>query len=66
MSWGPGKTLAGGQRSIQRGQAAAGVQQIGLLSDFSEQRVALLTAGGEKMVQIHKDGGTDAVTSADF
>lgn len=47
MSRGSGKTLAGGQGSIQRGQAAAGVQQIGLLGDFSEQRVALLTAGGE-------------------
>lgn len=45
MSGGAGKTLAGGQRSIQRGQAAAGVQQVGLLCDFPEQRVSLLAAG---------------------
>lgn len=45
MGRGAGKTLAGGQRSIQRGQAAAGVQQVGLLGDFPEQGVALLAAG---------------------
>ncbi len=45
MSWGARKTFAGGQRAIQRGQTAAGVQQIGLLCDLTEQRVTLLTAG---------------------
>lgn len=45
MCWGARKTLAGGQRAIQRGQAAAGVQQIGLFRDLSKQRATLLTAG---------------------
>lgn len=45
MSRGARKTLTGGQRAIQRGQAAAGVQQIGLLCDLTEQGVTLLTAG---------------------
>lgn len=37
VSWGAWKTLTRGQRSVQRGQAAAGVQQIGLLCDLTEQ-----------------------------
>lgn len=45
VSWGARKTLTGGQRSVQRGQAAAGVQQVGLLCDLTEQRVTLLAAG---------------------
>lgn len=45
MSWGAGKTLTGGQRAIQGGQAVAGVQEIGLFCDLAEQGATLLTAG---------------------
>lgn len=45
VSRGARKTLTRGQRSVQRGQAAAGVQQVGLLCDLTEQRVPLLAAG---------------------
>lgn len=53
LRWRPGRqavggrareALAGGQRSVQAGQAAAGVQQVGLFGDLAEQRVALLAA----------------------
>lgn len=53
LCWRPGrqtmsgrarKTLTGGQRSVQAGQAAAGVQQVGLFGDLAEQRVTLLAA----------------------
>ena len=45
MSWGARKTLTGGQRAIQRGQTAAGVKEIGLFCDLTEQGAALLTGG---------------------
>lgn len=64
LSWGPGrqavswrarKTLTGGQRAVQRGQTAAGLQQIGLFCDLTEQRVALLTASET----VRKDRGRE-------
>lgn len=45
VSRGAGKTLTGGQRAVQGGQTAAGVQQVRLLCDLAEQGVTLLTAG---------------------
>ena len=42
---GGGQAVAGGQRAVERGQAAAGVQQVGLLGDLAEQGAPLLTAG---------------------
>lgn len=48
MSRGARETLTGGQRAIQRGQAAAGVQQIGLFRDLAKQGAPLLTTGLRK------------------
>jgi len=45
MGGGGGEAVPAGQRARQGGQAAAGVQQVGLLGDLTEQRAALLTAG---------------------
>lgn len=44
MSRGAGQTLTGGQRAVKRGQAAAGMEQVGLLGDLTEQGATLLTA----------------------
>lgn len=38
------KTLAGGQGAIQRGQTAAGVEEIGLFCDLTKQGAALFAA----------------------
>ena len=40
-----GQAVAGGERAVERGQAAAGVQQVGLLGDLAEQGAPLLAAG---------------------
>lgn len=37
------KTFTGGQRAVQRGQTAAGVEKVGLLCDLPEQGAAFLT-----------------------
>lgn len=37
-----GKAFAGGEGTVQRGQAAARVQKIGLLCDLTKQGTALL------------------------
>ena len=44
MSWGARETLAGGQRTVQRGQTAAGVKEVGLLRDLTKQGITLFTA----------------------
>lgn len=53
------ETLTGGQRSVQAGQTAAGLQQVGLLGDLSKQRVSLLAVrqtermdSGKKLVHM--------------
>lgn len=43
MCWGARKTLTGGQRAIQRRQAAAGVQEVGLFRDLSKQGATFFT-----------------------
>lgn len=55
-----GETLTGGQRSVEAGQTAAGLQQVGLLGDLAEQRVTLLAVrqtercnNGKKTVYDH-------------
>lgn len=43
MGGGAGQTVSRGQGAVQRGQTAAGVEQVRLLGDFSEQGAAFLT-----------------------
>lgn len=43
MGGGAWETVSRRQRAIQRGEASAGVEQVGLLGDFSEQGAALLS-----------------------
>lgn len=43
VRWRAGAALAGGERAVERGQTATGVQERRLLGDLPEQRRPLLT-----------------------
>ena len=45
VRWRAGATLPRGERAVQRGQTATGVEERRLLGDLPEQRRPLLTAG---------------------